>query len=324
MRRKALSAVVGLIVVVSGAAGACPAVAQSAHEKLTQAYALVREGHPADARAELQALLDAKSLDAAATAKAWNILGLAYEDEGNYLESQRAFERSIQMYEDLPDSVKDYAMALDDFGGLYVTTGQLDLAIKLRQKALGLYEKTGDHAGMTRASNNLAGIAFSRQKANEGRRYLERASKEARLATDLDDDDLASIASMQGWLAQLEGNAEVSAFRYRQSLDLLRKRHGEEHPFVGWGYVLLGRAHADAGELTTAKAEMKRGVEILGRTLSKQNPRYLTAEITYSRVLDATGAHVEAAQMKAKAEQELKEEASRQCTNCTVSAAAFR
>ena len=325
MRRKSVWIVIALTVAVGGVSSVWPALAQAPpDERLAHAYALVREGRPADAIVQLQALLDAKSLDAPATGKAWNVLGLAYEDQGNYLESQRAYERSLQVYEALPERLADYAMALDDFGGLYVMTGQLEPAVRLRQKALGLYEKVGNHAGMARANSDLAGIAFSRRKMNEGRRYLERASKEAGLATDLDEDDLASIASMQGWLAQLEGDAAVSASRYRQALDLLRKRHGEEHPFVGWEYVLLGRADADAGELTTATTEMKRGMGILGRTMSEQNPKYLTAEIAYSRVLDATGAHVEAARMKAKAEQGLKEVSSRRCSNCTVSAAAFR
>jgi tetratricopeptide (TPR) repeat protein len=177
---------------------------------------------------------------------------------------------------------------------------------------------------MTRASSDLAGVAFSRQKTNAGRRYLERAIKEAQLANDLDDDDLAAIASMRGWLAQLDGDLATSVLRYRQSLDLVTKRHGEEHPFVGWGYMLLGRAHADVGELTTALPEMNRGLAILGRTLNNQNPKYLAAEIAYSHVLDATGAHQEAAQIRTSAERQWKEGLSRRCSNCTISAAAFQ
>lgn len=304
---------------------ACPQLAHAAPEqKLAHAYALEREGKPAQAIVELQALLDAKSLDTPGNGKAWNILGLAYEDQGNYVNSQHAYERSIRTFESLPNNVKDYAMALDDFGGLYLVTGQPELAVRLRQKAFGLYEEISDHAGMTRASSDLAGLAFTRQKTNEGRRYLERAIKESQLANDLDEDDLAAIASMQGWLAQLTGDLTTCASRYRQSLDLLIKRHGEEHPSVGWGYMLLGRAHADAGDLTTALAEMKRGRAILGRTVDSQNPQYLTAEIAYSHVLDATGAHAEAVQIKAIAERQLKEGLSRQCNNCTISAAAFQ
>jgi tetratricopeptide (TPR) repeat protein len=304
---------------------ACPLLAQTAPEqRLAHAYAVEREDKPAQATAELQALLDEKSLDAPGTGKAWNVLGLAYEDQGDYIDSQHAYERSIRTFEGLPNNVRDYAMALDDFGGLYVATGQPEIAIRLRQKAFGLYEGISDHAGMTRASSNLAGIAFTQQKTNEGKRHLERAIMEAKLANDLDEDDLAAVASMQGWLAQLKGDLAMSVSSYQQSLDLSIKRHGEEHFSVGWGYMLLGRAHADAGDLTTALAEMKRGSAILGRTMDSQNPEYLTAEIAYSRVLDATGAHVEAAQIKTFAERQLKEGLSRRCSNCTISAAAYQ
>jgi hypothetical protein len=88
--------------------------------------------------------------------------------------------------------------------------------------------------------------------------------------------------------------------------------------------MLLGRAHADVGDVTAGLAEMKRGRAILGRTLDSQNPMYLTAEIAYSHVLDATGAHVEAAQIKTTAERQLKEGLSRRCSNCTISAAAYQ
>jgi len=302
----------------------CPLLSQmTPTQRLTQAYSLEKEGKPTPAISELQELLDSKSLDTVSTGKAWNILGLAYDDQGNFPFAQHAFEESLHILENLPDNIQDYAMALEDFGGLYVATGQFEVADKLRTRALGLYEKVGDHGGIARASSDLAGTSFSQKKVGRGSKYLERAVKEARLANDLGDDDRAAIASMQGWQAQLDGDFTMSVVRYGQALDLLTKRHGEEHPYTGWGYLLLGDAHAEAGQLTTALEEMRQGIAILDRTLSRQNPRYLVAEIAYSRVLDATGSHAEAAQIKAAAEPLLKDIYRRQCIGCTVSAAAF-
>ncbi len=122
---------------------AWPLLAQITPAKqLTEAFALVKEGKPAPAVVELRGLLDSNSLDADGSGKAWNILGLAYEDMGEFNLSQHAYEESLRILESLPDNLKDYAMALDDFGALYVATGQFELAEKLRTKALGLYEKT--------------------------------------------------------------------------------------------------------------------------------------------------------------------------------------
>ena len=126
-----------------------------------------------------------------------------------------------------------------------------------------------------------------------------------------------------GGQAQFDGDLTTSVTSYRQALDLLRKCHGEEHPFTGWGYLLLGEANAEAGQLTIALVEMRQGIAILDRTLSPQNPRYLVAKIAYSRILDATGSHSEAAQIRAASEPLLKDIYRKQCVGCTVSAIAF-
>jgi len=128
---------------------------------------------------------------------------------------------------------------------------------------------------------------------------------------------------LQGWEAQLNGSFLASVARYRAALDLWRRRHGEEHPFTGWGHLLLGDAQFEAGDLTAALDEIKLGVAVLDRTVGPQNPHYLMAELAYSRILDATGSHAEAAEVKATAESLLKDVYRNQCTGCTVSVAAF-
>jgi hypothetical protein len=157
----------------------------------------------------------------------------------------------------------------------------------------------------------------------KGSKYLERAVREARLATDLGDDDRIAIASLQGWKARLDGDLAMSVVRYRQALDLSKRFHGDEHPFTGWDYLLLGAAHAESGELAVALGEAKQGIAILQRGLGDRNPRYLVAEMAYSRVLDSAGSHAEAARIRATAESLLKDSYQRQCSGCTISAAAF-
>ena len=148
--------------------------------------------------------------------------------------------------------------------------------------------------------------------------------KEARTTNDLDDDDRAAITSLQGWQAQFDGDFARSVARYREALDLWRRHHGEEHPFTGWGHLLLGDAQFEAGQLTAALEEIRQGVAVLDCTLSRENPHYLIAELAYSRVLDATGSHAEATRIKATAESLLKDVNRRPCAGCTISAAAFR
>jgi tetratricopeptide (TPR) repeat protein len=302
-----------------------PVFAQIAPEqRLTDAYMLEREGKAATAIPYLKSLLDSKSLDSAGVGKAWDVLGLSYEDQGDFSDSSRAFEQSIQTYESAPNHSEDYAAALDDFGNLYVTTGQLDVAVRIMERALRLHQATGDHAGVARSSSHLAGALFSQKRLGEGRRYLARALKESRLTSELDDDDLATLVSLQGWLAQLDGDLPTSVLKYQQSLDLLRKYHGEEHASTGWGYVLLGKVRAENGDLTASLTEMAKGVSILGHTLNSQDPRLLSAEIAYSHVLEMAGKISEAQNLRTKAEGELSSFRNSNCVDCTVSANAFR
>ena len=292
-------------------------------ERLTQAYELEREGKPAAAIPEVEGLLNAKLLDDADSAKAWNILGNAYQDEEAFADARHAYEQSLQIFETLPNNLSGRAMVLDDFGQLYVYTRQFDIATRLETQALRIYEQLGDHAGMARAASHLAGAAFSQGNVAHGSKFLKRSAKEAQLANNLDDDDRTAIASLQGWQAQLNGNVAMSITSYGRALALAQRRHGEEHPSTGWSYVLLGNANAAAGQWKDALEEMRNGLTILDRTMGQQSQHYLIAEMAYSRVLDAAGFHSEAAQIKAEAKPLLQARSRGQCDGCTVTAAAF-
>ena len=301
----------------------CPLLAQTTPVRLTQAMALEREGKTASALAESQVLLDSQGADPLSTAKAWHIQGLAYQDQGEFTRSQHAYEESLHLLRNLPDNIQDYAIVLDDFGGLYLSNGQFEIADKMKTKALGLFEKIDDHAGIVRASYNLATIAFSQKKVAEGSKYLKSAMKETRAANGLNDDDRATIASLQGWQAQFDGDYPLSTAKYRQALDLWRRLYGEEHPYTGWGYLLLGEADAAAGQLTAALEEIKHAIAIFDRSLGRQNPRYLSAELAYARVLDVAGFQSEAAQIRSAAGPLLKDMDRRQCAGCTLNSTTF-
>jgi len=291
--------------------------------RLAEGFALEREGQTKQSMAAVQALLDSGSLNAPDTGKAWNILALAYEDRGDFIDAQRAYERSIHVLEKLPNHIKDYAMALDDLGGLYLAMGHSELGVRIKEKTLHLYKKIGDHEGTAIACSDLAGLALSQRRIRNGGKYLALARREEILARALDDDNLAAISSMRGWLAQLQGDLSASLTSYQLSLSLWQRRHGEEHASTGWGYILVGNIKAEQGQTASALTDMQHGLAILGRTLGPQHPRYLKADIAYLRLLERTEAHAEAARLKTTAEQELRTFYRDQCSDCTISVAAF-
>ena len=291
---------------------------------LDKAFALERDGRIGEAIAGVRALLESRSLAAPDLGKAWNILGLAFGDEGDFLQAEKAYEHSIRVFQRLPNHTSDYAMVLDDLGGLYLAMGHPDIALKMKVRTFHLYEKIGDHAGMAIASSDLAGLALSQRRVRRAQKYLDRAVREALLTKELDEDNLAAISSMQGWLARLEGDAELSLGKYQRSLDLWKGRHGQQHSFTGLGYVLVGNAEAELGRIAEGLADIQNGLTILDLTVGRRNPQYLKAEIAYSLVLDRTEAHAEAARIKATAEQALAELYRDRCASCSISVTAFR
>jgi tetratricopeptide (TPR) repeat protein len=293
-------------------------------QTIVRAYALQEQGHLAEAVALTRPLVDSGVLQGADLARAWAVLGLAYTDQGAFSAAQHAFEQAISLLQSLPENVRDYAAALDNLGLLYHAMGQLDTATDLRLKTLRLYEQIGDHSGIARVCNNLAAIALEQHKMKNAGKYLKRSTEEMKVATALDDRDLAAIYSIQAEFAGIHGDTQAEIAGYEHAMQLWKHTYKQEHANVGWGYILLGRAHANAGRTDEATQEMKQGLAILDRTLGRTNPAYLGAEIAYSRLLDETGAHNAAARLRAADETALKALRQTQCIGCTISIDALR
>lgn len=77
------------------------------------------------------------------------------------------------------------------------------------------------------------------------------------------------------------------------------------------------------GHMIVGLADVEHGLQILERTLGRQNPRYMVAEIAYASVLDQTDAHAEAGRLKAAAERQLQKFYRQQCGGCTITALAL-
>ncbi|HZR57927.1 MAG TPA: tetratricopeptide repeat protein [Terriglobales bacterium] len=291
---------------------------------LNQVFALEQQGRFADAIAIGQPLVDSGTLTEVQLGRACTLLGFAYREVGKFTEAQSTFERSIHIFEGKPEYVSDYASALDYIGGLYNDMEEVRAASQSWSKALHLFEQQNDHAGIARASSNLAGLALQQNKLHEAGKYLKRTAAETKLTQELDNDDTIAIFLNQAWLALLQHDVVAAAAGYQHALELCKQQHGEEHPLTGWGYMLVGKAYAEAGKVNAALENMRAGLTILDYTLGRQNLKYLVAEVAYSRALNKAGSHLEAKQIKTAADQAIKDFYRRQCIGCTISVAAFR
>jgi tetratricopeptide (TPR) repeat protein len=292
--------------------------------ELHDALVLENGGHFGTATKVAQAAIDSGQLSENELGRGYIILAVACQGAGELPNAQIAFEHALQILEQDRKHPGDYASALENYAGFYSELGQLDVAAPMWRKALALRQEIGDHTGTTLSLIRLAEVALSRNSIREARQYLQKASNQAKAAPDLIDDDKAFWFETQGWLAIAEHHASAGVAAYGRALELVEQSRGAQHWLAGWERMLLGKAYAQSGDLTSALANMQTGLTILHHALGQKNLKYIAAELAYSQVLDQFGLHAEAAQMRAAGEKASKDYYGRQCAGCTVNVAAFR
>jgi tetratricopeptide (TPR) repeat protein len=294
------------------------------HTALQDALVLNNRGNFEAAAKVAKAAIDSRQLSGSELGRGYIILAVACQGAGDLANAQIAFEHALQVLEHDREDLEDYASALENYGGLYSDLGQLDVAAPMWEKAFHVRQKLGDRAGTARSLTRLADLALTRNRVREAHRYLQKAFDEARLASDLSDDDKAFFFETQGWLAIAEHHVPAALAAYQHALELVERSRGEQHWLAGWDHMLLGKAYAKSGNFTGALTNMQTGLTILDHALGQKNPRYFAAELAYSQALDQFGLHAEAAQMRAAGEKGSKDYYGSQCAGCTINMAAFR
>jgi tetratricopeptide (TPR) repeat protein len=294
------------------------------HTVLQDALVLENRGSFEAAAKVAKAAIDSRQLSGNELGRGYIILAVACQGAGDLANAQIAFEHALQVLEHDREHPEDYASALENYAGFYSELGQFDVAAPLWRKALHLRQRIGDHAGTALSLTRLAEFNLARNLVREAHRYLQMASNEVTASPDLIDDDKTFLFEIQGWLAIAEHRAPAAVADYEHALELVERSRGEQHWLAGWEHMLLGKAYAESGDFTSALANMQTGLTILDHALGQKNPKYFAAELAYSRVLDRSGLHAEAAQMSAAAEKASKAYYGSQCAGCTINVAAFR
>lgn len=271
-----------------------------------------------------KAAIDSRQLSENELGRGYIILAVACRGAGDLANAQMAFEHALQVLEPDREHPGDYASALENYAGFYSDLGQLEVAAPMLRKAFQLRQTIGDHTGTALSLTRLAELALARNRIGKAHHYLQKASNEAKMSSDLIDDDRAFFFETQGWLAIAEHHAPTAVVAYQHALELVERSRGEQHWLAGWELMLLGKAYAEYGDCKSAFANMKTGLTILDHALGQKNPKYFAAELAYSRVLDQFGLHAEAAPMRAAAEKASKDYYGSQCAGCTINVAAFR
>ena len=250
-------------------------------------------------------LLASNKLSPSDQGMAFIYLGYAYQQRGEFTQATASYEKALAVVNSDGQHQSDYAATLSTLATVYAQIGQADTAKHILLRAIHLFENDGDHAGAAMIWNDLANIAAERNSHREAHKDMERSIAESQLAHDMSLGEFAALATTQARIAELDGDPHTAISNYQHALDLWKQTNRDQQQRTAWLNVLLGGAYLQAGDIPNAREATTRGLSMLEASSGRDTPRYHLAELTYSKILDASGAHDQASTLRKQAQSSL-------------------
>jgi tetratricopeptide (TPR) repeat protein len=299
MRRILLCVLFGII------SSASRIAAQDQSSGLARLSELSRHGQLPQLIQAANSLLASANLPPADQGIVLTYLGHAYQQSGDFARATAYYEKALAIINRDGRHPAEYATALGTLATLYAEMGQTDTAKHILLRSVRLFEKQDDHAHAAMIWNDLATIAADDRSSRDAHKSMARSIAESQLAANITPDQLAALTATQARIAELDGDPRTAVSDYQRSLALWKQSHEDRHPQTAWLYVLLGGAYLQAGDIVSAHENTSRGLTLLEASAGRQNPRFFAAQLAYSRVLDASGAHDQASNLRKQAESKL-------------------
>jgi tetratricopeptide (TPR) repeat protein len=250
-------------------------------------------------------------------------LGFAYQQQGEFTKATNSYERALAVVNRDGQHPSDYAATLATLATVYAQIGQIDTAKHVLLRSVHLFENESNHAGAAMIWNDLATIAADQHSRGEAHKDMARSIAESKLAN-IDVGELAALATTEGRIAELDQDPRTAVRDYEHALDLWKQTHHDQEQRTAWLYVLLGGAYLQAGDISNARETTRQGLAMLEASSGRETPRYFAAELSYSKILDASGAHDEASRLRKEAQSSLNSGTDRQRAQSEISVAALR
>ncbi len=280
-----------------------PAGAQDQNSGLARLPELSRRNQLPQLIQAANSLLTNEKLTPVEQSIALTFLGHAYQQGADSRTAIAYFEKALAILDRDGLHPVEYATTLGAMATLYGEIGQADTAKHMLLRSVHLLEKDGSHhAEIAWIWNDLATIAANEHSSREAHKSMTHALAEAQLVPNISSDETASFLTTQGKIAEIDGDSRTAIADYQHALALWKQTHEDQHPETAWLYVLLGCAYLQAGDLASARQMTSVGLNLLETSSDHQSPRYLAAELAYSKVLDASGLHDEASKFRKEAQ----------------------
>jgi tetratricopeptide (TPR) repeat protein len=315
-----------LIAIIATMQGAPVSAAGDESDSIRRAQVLEINGDFAGAIAILDPIANSPSagLSDQKRGMVWNLLGSAYQITDNFGRAQYCYGEAIATLRHSQSSQAELASAIDNLGSLEESVGHFTESERLRKRAGKIYAALDNHAGMGRVSTNLAVIAMQRNDRSAVRTYVGQALQESQLVANLDDDQIASMDGVQGWLALKDGKPQSALSYFESAIAHWTRLHGSSSCQVATGLVLRAQAYENVEDFADASSDLQQAESIFATKLGENSTLYWSAVLHYATLLKHEGHEREALSLQKSATNALENIERETCLNCTISAEAFR
>ena len=226
-------------------------------------------------------------------------LGSIAQDQGQYLQAEKYYRRSIACWMDGgKTSLAGLARTLNNLASLLYRVGKLSEAQRLLRRSEAIQLEGDPQAGVVFLNQGTA--YFGQHKYGEAKAAYRRAwavLEPHRKSREL---QLARIESNLGVICQKTGRREEAQSHYIFARAVWEKQvqSSKATPEI---YVNLAELYSMLGQDIPAKLVLQEGLVVANRELGPEHPQVADMLFRYARVLRQSGSKAEAARMAKQA-----------------------
>jgi tetratricopeptide (TPR) repeat protein len=264
-------------------------------------------------RAQIQAA-EREHLSEEHQAYLWANLAADYRLAADFSHSEGAYDRSIQMLKDLPDSRTNYATVLDNLGALYLTYARKEEASTCMKKALAIRQQLGDKVNIAISLQHIADLDVARHKYKDAEREADEASPALLANVDTNGSSAVAVLSTLAYARCRLNRCAQGLEDAQHALALARTILPSQSLRFGLTLLVLGYVEWRSGQPQDAEINLLQGLDIVKKQTEPGDPILVYSMMEYRAYLTAMHRGPEVKALNAQLAN-----MQRPCSNCSVS-----
>jgi tetratricopeptide (TPR) repeat protein len=213
-------------------------------------------------------------------AEAQWLLGRAYKRTGRFAEAEKAYDRSIALYESAGYGDKpQICSALNECGQLYLLLAHYGRAQDMLDRAgeIQTAHLKDDDCDVAQTLHNRAKLIYLKGQPLEAMQLIERAIaiRTARLGEN--DSDTSDSLEVFGFLLKNAGHFDRAEAIMFKNLETQENNHGPDHPLVASALVSLCEVLHHRKKYARILPLLKRAAKIVEERIGEENNAYASA-----------------------------------------------